>query len=193
LPDDLERRVLAAVLVHAAEGVLPPDTATVGLGSAEFASLRATRNVAEPSQPVDRPPATDDADARRLAPLLSPLIALLWAHRSGEAPWTRVMSGTIASAAFGARHLWQDLGATGRPEVTALMERHFPALAARNVHNLKWKNHLFRCLGAELGIPDLRPPRCDGCGEQPVCFPERTVVFRRPHGDPAAQEEERPA
>ena len=123
--------------------------------------------------------------------MLSPLIVLLWAHRASDGPWTRLMAGTIASAAFGARHLWQDLGAAGRPEVTALMERHFRSLAERNVRQLKWKHHLFQCLGAQVGRPDLRPPRCDGCAE-PLCFPDGPVevTFRRSHDGPAAQTEQ---
>ena len=63
------------------------------------------------------------------------------------------------------------------------MTQHFRTLAELNVRNLKWKHHLFNCLGAEMGMPDLRPPRCDGCEEQRICFPEDpvTVSFRSKH------------
>jgi nitrogen fixation protein NifQ len=185
MPEDLERRVLEAVRQHARAGLLPPASITVGLEPSEFTALcvdvQAPLSDRVTTAPVDGPPA-----------MLSPLIALLWSHRSGDAPWTRLMAGTIASAAFGARHLWQDLGAAGRPEVTALMERHFRSLAQRNLRNLKWKHHLFQCLGAQVGLPDLRPPRCDGCEEQPLCFPDGpvAVTFRRGHGGPAAQTEQ---
>jgi nitrogen fixation protein NifQ len=184
---ELERRVLDAVRRHALEGVLPPAASSVGLGRAEFAVLGLQAGVGEPSDVLP-------ADASVRSPFLSPLIALLWSHRTGDGPWTRLMAGAIASAALGARHLWQDLGANGRPEVSGLMNAHFRALAERKVRNLKWKHHLFLCLGAELGLPDLRPPRCDGCEEQRICFPDGPVVVTlrsrhdaaSPQGQPSA-------
>ena len=190
LPGDLERRVLDAVSRHARQGLLPPASITLGLEPSEFAALCSGVRLPLGDGLEDMAAA---ACAERPA-MLSPLIALLWSQRSSDAPWTRLMAGTIASAAFGARHLWQDLGAAGRPEVTALMERHFRALAERNLRNLKWKHHLFQCLGAQVGLPDLRPPRCDGCEEQPLCFPEGPVAvsIRRRHDGPAAQAEEAP-
>jgi len=188
LSDDVERRVLDAVRRHALDGVLPGAASTVGLGRAEFAALCAAVGVGEASDVV---PAND---ATR-SPFLAPLIALLWSHRCAEGAWTRLMAGTIASAAFGARHLWQDLGASGRPEVTGLMTRHFRTLAERNARNLKWKHHLFLCLGAEMGMPDLRPPRCDGCEEQRICFPDGPIVVSlvRDKHDRASTQGEQPA
>ena len=185
MSDDLERRVLDAVRSHALDGRLPGTASTAGLGRAEIAALCAEVGVGEPSDVI----APNDATR---SPLLSPLIALLWSHRTGDEPWTRLMAGTIASAAFGARHLWQDLGAAGRPEVTALMTQHFRTLAELNVRSLKWKHHLFQCLGAEMGMPDLRPPRCDGCEEQRICFPDGpvTVSFRSKHDRASAQGEQ---
>ena len=185
--DELERRILEAVRRHARDGLLPPASITVGLEPAEFAALCSGVQLPLGDAIEDMPP----AESGGRPAMLLPLIALLWSHRSGNAPWTRLIAGTIASAAFGARHLWQDLGAAGRSEVTALMERHFRSLAERNVRNLKWKHHLFQCLGAEVGLPDLRPPRCDGCQEQPLCFPDGPVEvrFRRRHDGPAAQTE----
>jgi len=186
LPDELERRVFDAVRRHACEGGLPAASLTVGLDVSEFGALSGhVFQGAGDAADVQAPP-TDERPA-----MLSPLIAMLWAHRTGDAPWTRLMAGTISCAAFGARHLWQDLGAAGRPEVTALLERHFRTLAARNVRNLKWKHHLFQCLGAQLGLSDLRPPRCDGCEEQPLCFPDQpiTVRFGSLHGGTKAKQE----
>ena len=102
------------------------------------------------------------------------------------------MAGTIACAAFGARRFWQDLGASGRPEVTLMMERHFPTLAAINVRHLKWERHSCVTLGERIGQPGPRPPRCDACEEQPLSFPAgpTEVRFRRIHGGPAPEEEQ---
>ncbi len=179
---ELERRVLDAVRRHALEGVLPPAASSAGLERAEFAVLGLRAGVGDAGDVLP-------ADASGRSPFLSPLIALLWSHRTGDGPWTRLMAGTIASAAFGARHLWQDLGAGGRREVSGLMNDHFRTLAERNVRNLKWKHHLFLCLGAEMGLPDLRPPRCDGCEEQRICFPDGpvAVTWRSQHGAASPQ------
>jgi nitrogen fixation protein NifQ len=162
--DELRLRVLGNVMQLGLSGELPPEAMSLGLGLAECRALLQAVGLGLPE--------VSPAPAPGLrSPFLSPLIALLWAHRADDAPWTRLMAGTLASAAFGARHLWQDLGASGRAEVSALLMQHFPTLAAANVHQLKWKHHFFQTLGAELGMPDLRPPRCDGCEEQAVCFP----------------------
>jgi len=171
MPDSLERRLLHAVRLHAVEGRLPTAAWSAGLGQAEFDALALTVGACEPGLllpylvPIRPRPA-----------LLSPLVALLWSDREFDDPWTRLMSGAVACAAFGSRHLWQDLGAGGRHEVTALFERHFPYVVACNRQQLKWKHHLFRLLGAELGVPDLRPPSCGDCDQLPVCFPDRPGV-----------------
>lgn len=170
----LEHKVLAAVRQHAREGLLPSAAAFAGLAPAEFMRLAAT--VQAPTDEHEDSGAPDPAGDR--PELLTALIDLIWAHRTTDAAWTRLMAGTIASAAFGPRHLWQDLGATGRIEVTTLMERHFTSLARRNVRDLKWKNHLFQCLGAELNQPDLRPPRCDACDERSKCFPAAAIPVK---------------
>jgi nitrogen fixation protein NifQ len=159
-----ERRVLGAVRRLAGARRLPPGAAHLGLDEGECAVL--LEQVGEPGPHAASPPAEAAP-----APLLPALIALLWRHRAGEDAWTRLMAGAIGSACFGERHLWQDLDLFGRGEVSALLERHFPDLAAGNTRGLRWKRYLFLRLGDELGIDDLAPPRCDGCGDFRVCFP----------------------
>ncbi|HMM50837.1 MAG TPA: nitrogen fixation protein NifQ [Burkholderiaceae bacterium] len=166
MPDSLERRLLDAVRGHAVDGRLPAAAWTAGLGQAEFDALVLLVGACDPGLP---PPPSWPSRSRPA--LLSPLVALLWSSREIDDPWTRLMAGTVACAAFGSRHLWQDLGASGRHEVTALLERHFPYVVAANRRQLKWKHHLFCLLGAELRVPDLRPPHCGDCDELPVCFP----------------------
>ena len=117
------------------------------------------------------------ACARRPAappPLLPDLVALLWDARSTEDPLTRPLAEAVAAAAFGPQHLWQELGVSGRGDVTALLRRYFRPVADANVRGLKWKHHLFLCPGDRLQRPGLRPPRCDACDEQRLCFPDST-------------------
>ncbi len=87
------------------------------------------------------------------------------------------LAGWIASACMGSHHLWQDLGVQARSEVSRLLSLAFPALFASNTHHLRWKRHLFLCLGHQLGQPDLRPPKCDGCGDFDACM---SAIPRQP-------------
>lgn len=76
----------------------------------------------------------------------------------------------IACASLGDQHLWQDLGLPSRDTLTLLIRRYFPALAARNVDNMKWKKFLYRqlCLKEELHI--CRSPSCADCTDHAECF-----------------------
>ena len=109
-------------------------------------------------------PVTDESN------LMLPLRDLLLAHRSSIDPGLTVLANAFASACFGSHHLWQDLGATGRDEVSRLLAVGFPALHDSNLRNLRWKRHLFLVLGARLGKEDLHPPKCDGCDHYDACF-----------------------
>lgn len=173
--DSLERRAVDAVLQHARTGELPPSTHSLGLEMDEFRPLCRVLGI-EPLQ------SSESTMAENAPPLLPQLIALLWAQRASDSPVTRIMGGTIASACFGERHLWQDIGLSGRPEVSTLLERHFNKLAVENTLNLEWKRYLFLRLGEKLAIPDLRPPRCTNCDQFTVCFPRQA-----PSGIPIRQ------
>ena len=52
----------------------------------------------------------------------------------------------IALSCCGKDHLWEDLGLPERPALGALMARRFPALHAKNVHNLRWKKFFYKQL-----------------------------------------------
>jgi nitrogen fixation protein NifQ len=104
------------------------------------------------------------------AGLLGPFYRFLLDHRAAkDAPHARI-AGWLASACMGGHHLWQDLGLSERPQVTRLMQLAFPALHDANLLNLRWKRHLFLCLGEALGRVGLRPPKCDDCGDFAVCM-----------------------
>lgn len=174
-PSLLERtelRALRGVQRHAAAGALPPAAWWLGLGSDECGELLARVGVEAPlagSPPPAAPP-----------PLLAPLVTLLWMHRDHDDAWSRLMAGAIASACFGRRHLWCDLGLDGRPAVSALMATHFPALAAENApRHLRWKFFLFVRLGRYLGQPGLRPPHCRDCDDLADCSATSTLTLLR--------------
>lgn len=103
------------------------------------------------------------------AGLQQALVQLLLDHRELADPRAVDLAGVVAFACTGSRHLWQDLGLSGREEVTALLGWAFPALVARNVKDWKWKRFLFAELGAQLGMPNLQPPKCSGCDSYHQC------------------------
>ena len=83
---------------------------------------------------------------------------------------TEWVARAVAAACMGERHLWQDLGLTGRPAVSALLHDWFPDLHDGNTADLKLKRYLLACLGQHLGKPGLQPPGCGGCDQHGLCF-----------------------
>lgn len=179
LPADdaaLIQRVVGHVLESQAGGALPRMPWHHGLQGAERSALRArwpvpcalwdTLDVAPESS---RAPADDQS-------LLRALHGLFIAHRVNDDPVTVVLANALVAACFGSHHLWQDLGATGREEVTRLIKLGFPGLHASNHRNLRWKRHLFIVLGERLGRDGLRPPKCNDCNDYDVCFGEPAAL-----------------
>ncbi|CAB3769799.1 hydrogenase [Burkholderia sp. MSh2] len=81
------------------------------------------------------------------------------------------LASIIAHACLRPDHLWRDLGLDGREAVSAMLARHFPALAARNVARLRWKKFLAQETAAALGVPPGPAPGCPGCEDFGFCFP----------------------
>ncbi len=81
------------------------------------------------------------------------------------------LASIIAHACLRPDHLWRDLGLDGRDAVSAMLDRYFPALAARNVAHLRWKRFLAQEVAASLGVPPGPAPGCPGCEDFGFCFP----------------------
>ncbi|MCA8304898.1 MULTISPECIES: nitrogen fixation protein NifQ [Burkholderia] len=81
------------------------------------------------------------------------------------------LASIIAHACLRPDHLWRDLGLDGRDAVSAMLDRYFPALAARNVTHLRWKKFLALEVAASLGAPPGPAPGCPGCEDFGFCFP----------------------
>jgi nitrogen fixation protein NifQ len=174
----LARAAVAGVLRNALAGELALFAATLGFDRREYRALVAA---CLPGTEPEREWETGAyaVCASQAPALFAPLAELLLAHRAldlAERP-ARWLAHALAAAGFGARHLWQDLGLAGRAEVSRLLYLCFPALAAQNTTDLKWKRFLFQALGNKLGQPGLMPPNCGSCDSYPDCFgsplPER--------------------
>lgn len=82
------------------------------------------------------------------------------------------LASIIAHACLRPDHLWRDLGLDGRDAVSAMLDRYFPALAARNVTHLRWKKFLAQEVAASLDVAPGPAPGCPGCEDFGVCFPQ---------------------
>ena len=60
-----------------------------------------------------------------------------------EAP---AVAERIATAALEPGHLWRAMGLTDRADLRELFETHFPALAAGNDRDMRWKKYLYKRL-----------------------------------------------
>lgn len=76
----------------------------------------------------------------------------------------------IACASLGDAHLWQDMGLPSRDALSWLIRRWFPALAACNVDDMKWKKFLYRQLCVKEEILICKSPTCADCSDLTLCF-----------------------
>jgi nitrogen fixation protein NifQ len=80
------------------------------------------------------------------------------------------VSYALAQASLGEQHLWQDLYLPSRQELSALIGRWYPRLAASNTHDMKWKKFFYKQLCEREEIFVCRSPTCGECSDYPVCF-----------------------
>ncbi|KAA3448395.1 nitrogen fixation protein NifQ [Mesorhizobium sp. SARCC-RB16n] len=94
---------------------------------------------------------------------------LLMQARPGD-PASARFAKIIARRAMRDDHLWQDLGLFNRAELSRLLATHFPALAAGNTRNMKWKKYLYRMLCEAEGFSICTAPSCRQCTDFESCF-----------------------
>lgn len=105
-----------------------------------------------------------------LAAEVTDLAALMLEHRSQEAEEEAWLAAIIARACLETDPLWTALGLTGRPDLNALMRRHFPALSQRNDGSRGWRPFLYRLLCLDSGLIPCGNDRCTDCGAGSVCL-----------------------
>lgn len=161
--DDVLAQMLATH--YSGGGSLP-----VGLGlvPAEFAALL-HRHFPRAPLPATPRPARLHWDPRLLEER-EELVKLLQLHRADQDESEQWMSEIVAAGCMASDHLWQDLGLWSRRELSALMMRNFPALAAKNDRDMKWKKFLYKQLCQQEGIYLCRAPSCELCADYSHCF-----------------------
>lgn len=161
LPND---ELFAQIISARAEGMgaLPP---ALGLDETGFAQLMA-RHFHGVVPPVQRAVFRNAG----LAPEHDDLLALLLEHRAHLDASEIWMAEIVTAACMASDHLWQDLGLWSRDHLSHLMAQNFPALAAKNVHDMKWKKFLYKQLCEREGINACRAPSCEHCTDYLKCF-----------------------
>jgi nitrogen fixation protein NifQ len=141
---------------------LPP---CLGLEEAEFAALL-TRHFPRMQIVVRGQTAIDDGRA----PERDDVIALLLEHRACRDESERWMAEIVTAACMASDHLWQDLGLWSRKHLSQLMTQNFPALAAKNIKDMKWKKFIYKQLCEKEDIRICRAPSCEVCADYQKCF-----------------------
>lgn len=83
---------------------------------------------------------------------------------------THWITSMLVAGCLGEDHLWQDLGLWSRQDLSGLIAYNFPAVAAANNRDMKWKKFLYKQLCEAEGIYVCRAPSCDVCVDYPRCF-----------------------
>ncbi len=159
--DDLFARMLISQTLGL--GALPPG---LGLAPAAFAALMARHF---PGFTLPAVPALPAVEAERLAEH-DDLLTLLQQHCAGTDDSEHWMAAIVTAACMGGDHLWQDLGLWSRVDLSRLMTQNFPALAARNTRDMKWKKFLYKQLCEGEGVVVCRSPSCEVCVDYAKCF-----------------------
>jgi nitrogen fixation protein NifQ len=100
----------------------------------------------------------------------SALRDILWFHSAGTGTLSRALVKMVARRCQRPNHLWQDLGLGSRRELSALVNRHFPKLAERNSHDMKWKKYFYRMICSATGFSLCVAPVCSECDDFDDCF-----------------------
>jgi nitrogen fixation protein NifQ len=143
-------------------GGLPPG---LGLEQKDFAALMANHF---PGAELAIHCAPDAADPRALE--RDDVLGLLLEHRAHRSMSEQWMAEIVTTACMASDHLWQDLGLWSRDFLSRLMTQNFPSLAAKNVHDMKWKKFLYKQLCEQEGINACRAPSCEYCADYLNCF-----------------------
>lgn len=161
LPND---ELFAQMIVSQIDGIgaLSPG---LGLDEAAFAALLSRHF---PGMQLVVRHAGQIADPRALE--RDDVLELLRDHLAGCDESERWMAEIVTTACMANDHLWQDLGLWSRVYLSQLMTQNFPALAAKNVHDMKWKKFLYKQLCEKEGINACRAPSCQVCTDYLKCF-----------------------
>ena len=165
--DSQDRHVLASVIATAQAEAMLPLTEALGLGrpallrllDTAFPGAYAIDELASP----DATPGKDSIEEPDYRALLL----------DGRAKGTEIeewLAHMVARRSLCPEHLWISLGLQNRKELSDMLHRHFPAVAARNVHGMRWKKFFYREMCQAEGVYICKSPVCDVCPDFRECY-----------------------
>lgn len=125
---------------------------------------------ASPSQPVTTRPIHMVERVVTRIDEFDDIVELLTAYRCDDSQETRDLIVFIAQACMGDNHLWQDMRLPNRVALSDLMKTSFPALAAKNTGDMKWKKFFYKQLCERADIFICKSPSCGICVDYDKCF-----------------------
>lgn len=161
-----DRHLFACLLSMAlTESSSPP--AALGLSGGECDDLLTTlfpqavqaSLAAPPAEPLELPAVNRDVRG----------LLLGYAMRGGG-PYAIWLAKILAARAAHPGHLWTAMGLFERPELSAAIRRHLPALAAANDQNMRWKRFLYKQVCDLNGGTLCKTPSCGECSDYVLCF-----------------------
>ena len=81
-----------------------------------------------------------------------------------------IMADILTAGCMGGDHLWQDMGFWARTDLSAFIGHAFAPLAAKNMHDMKWKKFFYKQLCNQEGVTTCRAPSCQVCADYRECF-----------------------
>lgn len=162
--DPLDRHVLASAIAAAMTEATAPLTEALGLDRPALVRLM---QAAFPGADVLVGPddhagedALEEPDFR----------ALLLDGRATGAEIEDWLAHMVARRSLKPEHLWISLGLRTRKELSDMLHRHFPAVAARNVQGMRWKKFFYREMCQAEGVHICKSPVCDICPDFNECY-----------------------
>ena len=165
--DPADRHVLASVVAVARAEAGRPLTEAVGLDRTALSHLL---DAAFPNAFAVDELAAPDADAGPDAIEEPDYRALLLEGRAKGDEMEDWLAHMVARRSLLPEHLWISLGLRNRKELSDMLHRHFPAVAARNVQGMRWKKFFYREMCQAEGVHICKSPVCDICPDFNECY-----------------------
>ena len=165
--DAADRHILASIIAAAGAEAERPLTEAVGLDrtalshllDSAFPNAFAVDALLAPDADTG-PDAIEEPDYR----------ALLLDGRATGAEIEDWLAHMVARRSLRPEHLWISLGLRNRKELSDMLHRHFPTVAARNVQGMRWKKFFYREMCQAEGVHICKSPVCDICPDFNECY-----------------------
>ncbi len=98
------------------------------------------------------------------------LCQLFMDHRRDGGVWPTLFARLVSRACMEPEHLWVSLGLGGRQQLTGILTRHFPSLAARNTQDMRWKKFFYKVMCDDAQVWTCTSSSCEICAHHEECY-----------------------